>query len=129
MNSSSEEKKINLLLVDDEIMVIKAILRLLDKTKYTIHATTDPLEVPALLSAVRMDIVICDQNMPLLTGLEVCRKVRESQPSAVCILLSGNFDARVYHPADMALIDYFVRKPWDNFELLSAVDSASGRLQ
>jgi DNA-binding NtrC family response regulator len=125
-----EEAKHNLMLVDDEIMVIKALMRILDKTKYNIYYTIDPLQAIEILSATRMDIIICDQSMPNMTGLELCVKTMESQPSAIRILMSGNLDQNIdINAVKEGLIYSCIRKPWDNSEFIAILNDSINRLQ
>jgi serine/threonine-protein kinase len=62
--------------------------------------------------------VVSDQRMPGLTGVELLRKVRASQPNAVRMLLTGYADLQaLVGSINEGEIFRYVKKPWDNDEL------------
>jgi response regulator RpfG family c-di-GMP phosphodiesterase len=71
------------------------------------------------------DVVICDYAMPGQDGIEVLRALRELQPDAVRILISGVADMDVLvNAVNKAGVSYFVGKPWHDYELRIAIDRA-----
>lgn len=61
----------------------------LEELGYEITATTDPLEALTLFSNDRFDLLITDYKMPKLDGLELIRRVRQTNSEVPIILISG----------------------------------------
>lgn len=119
------KKKYNLLIVDDEIMVIRSILRVLNRDEYNIFYTADPLEAPDILSSNTIDLMISDQRMPNMSGLELLMTARTVSPSTVRILMSGYSDIDIVIAAiNDGKIYKYITKPWNNDKLIETVESA-----
>ena len=69
-------KKTNILIVDDSPSMIKTIQTLLEKHLYKIFTTKNPLEALSLVQKLNIDIVISDYNMPKMNGIELLRELR-----------------------------------------------------
>ena len=110
--------KICVLIIDDDDEVRTAVRRSLHMPGCTVHEACDGPEGLKLLADVEVDAVVSDFNMPGPNGLEVLAEVRELQPAALRVLLTGNADV---HLAVRALNDgaihRFLLKPWDHFDL------------
>lgn len=119
------EQKGSLLIVDDETLVIRSLIRVLGEERYAILSTSDPEEALATLRGTAVDVIICDQRMPEMTGLELLMKAREISPGTVRILMSGYSDIKIVIAAvNEGRIFQYIDKPWDNGKLLEAVDNA-----
>lgn len=79
------------LFVDDEKRVLNS-MRALFRRDYDLHLTTDGEEAIRIAEAEGVDVVIADQRMPGLSGVEVLGEVRRRAPAAVRILLTGYAD-------------------------------------
>lgn len=120
-----EDKKYNLLIIDDEIMVIRSIMRALDNTSSNIFYTTDPTKMIDILDKTPIDIIISDQRMPEMTGLELLMKAKEVCPSAIRILMSGYSDIDIVIAAiNEGRIFQYISKPWDNDKLVETINNA-----
>lgn len=69
--------KYKILLVDDDIGVINSIIRIIDKFKYDLLFTTEPEKAFEILQNGDIDILICDQKMPNVSGIEVINFARK----------------------------------------------------
>jgi PAS domain S-box-containing protein len=80
-----------ILVVDDESMIRDLATQVLGRRGYEVTTAVDGLEALDLFgpSGDRFDLVILDQTMPNLTGIEVLREIRERVPAAKVILSSG----------------------------------------
>lgn len=122
------------IVVDDDPNVLKALERELDKTftqgcfgLYKLEVHSFDRTEPALLEAHerQFDVVISDYAMPFASGIEFLRMFRDVQPDAVRILISGKADVDVLVEAvNVAGISHFIGKPWHDYELRSAIDQA-----
>ena len=79
------------LFVDDEKRVLNS-MRGLFRREYDLLLTTDGAEAVQLVSDNDVDVIVADQRMPGLSGVEVLGKVREVSPRTVRILLTGYAD-------------------------------------
>jgi CheY-like chemotaxis protein len=78
-----------ILLVDDNLNGLVARRSVLEELGYDITATTDPFEALTLFASHRFDLLITDYKMPRLDGLELIRKIRQSNSDVPIILISG----------------------------------------
>jgi|SRR6056297_239222 len=83
--------KPKVLFVDDEKRVLNS-MRALFRRDYELHLTTDGAEAIRIAEQESVDVIIADQRMPGLSGVEVLGEVRHRAPSAVRILLTGYAD-------------------------------------
>ena len=115
---------LRILLVDDEARILRALKALF--RDYETFETTNPLEAASLAKQHDVDAVICDQRMPEKTGVEVLRDIKELQPRALRILLTGYSDLKaVIGSVNDGEVFRFVHKPWDNTELKALVSEAA----
>lgn len=83
--------KAKVLFVDDEKRVLNS-MRGLFRRHYELFLTTDGAEAVELVKRHDIDVIVADQRMPGLSGVEVLGKVREASPRTVRILLTGYAD-------------------------------------
>jgi EAL domain-containing protein (putative c-di-GMP-specific phosphodiesterase class I)/CheY-like chemotaxis protein len=108
----------SLLLVDDESQVAAVLVRMLESEGYHILAANSAAEGFELLAANRVGVIVADQRMPAMTGVEFLSRVRELYPETVRILLSGQADMSCLTDAiNSGAIFKFLTKPLENEEL------------
>jgi putative nucleotidyltransferase with HDIG domain len=107
--------KYNILIVDDEVQVIKSLKRILNSEPYCIYSTDSPEEAIKILQHNKVDVMISDQRMPNITGLELLKYSKRISPSTVRILMTGYSDIQiVISSINDGNIFYYISKPWDN---------------
>ncbi|MBI2981586.1 MAG: response regulator, partial [Deltaproteobacteria bacterium] len=73
-------------------------------------------------------LVVADQNMPNVTGIDFLKQVREISPQAVRAILSAYGDAELKKEAfDKAQISAYLEKPWNRQEIQSFIESSYNR--
>src|SRR5258706_15175104 len=89
-SDTSEEivRKPSLLFVDDEPSILTA-LRVVFRTGYDVTVTTDGFEAVELLKTKTFDVIVSDQRMPKMTGIELLRHAHDLAPNTVRVLLTG----------------------------------------
>lgn len=108
----------NVLCVDDEINVLSALSRLLRKETYRFLTAGHGAEGLAILEREPVQVVIADQRMPGMTGLEFLKQVKVRYPDTVRVVLSGTADVNVVLDAiNHGEVFRFVTKPWNDEEL------------
>jgi CheY-like chemotaxis protein len=114
-----------LLLVDDEPSILSALKRLLRRDGYQILTAGAGAEGLRVLAEHRVDVIVSDQRMPGMTGVEFLRTVRQLYPDTVRIVLSGFTELQTVTDAVNAGAIYkFLTKPWDDAQLRSHIQEA-----
>ncbi len=114
------------LFVDDEAALAAMAERMLSNLGYAVTAATEPERALEILAASpeAFDIVLTDQTMPKMAGLELAAWVREMRPDLPVVIMTG-FASRVDPEVAAALaIREVVRKPYSRRELAEAIDRA-----
>jgi eukaryotic-like serine/threonine-protein kinase len=123
--ASEDGKKPHVLFVDDDERILNG-LKAVFRQDYQVFTAVSGELALGLVNRFAMHVVVCDQRMPGLTGVEVLRKVRTLAPNAVRILLTGYTDlAALVGSINEGEIFRFVKKPWDNDELRKVLADAT----
>ncbi len=112
-----ELSKFPVLVVDDEADNLDAFRFTFGKT-FALHLASGADDALAILRAHDIAIIITDQRMPRMTGLELLRAARDIRPDAVGIILTAFTDVDVLiESINLGRIYRYVTKPWDSKEL------------
>lgn len=106
-------------IIDDEPMVTQSIKNFLSlETDYEVLPFNSPKEALDQLKGRPVDVIISDYLMPDINGIELLLQLKELQPQATRILLTGYADKENAIKAinDVGLYQY-IEKPWDNEDL------------
>lgn len=124
----------HIMLVDDEEGILKSIRRLLVATPISHGGVFYPVEVEMFSSPLEalerarhkaFDLFLVDYRMPGMDGVALLKAVREIQPNAARIILSGYADLNALVGAiNEAQIYRFLSKPWNDYELISTIGQA-----
>ena len=114
------------LIVDDEEMVVGLARDLLEMLGYTVTAFTDGPEALNLFASdpSRFDLIITDQNMPKLTGLELARSVLGIRNNIPIVLFTGDSSSTPPEMAEEAGIRGFIVKPFTVEKLAEVLQNA-----
>jgi signal transduction histidine kinase len=114
-----------LLIVDDEENVVRSLRRLFRGEDAQIRVATDPADALALLAEEPVTVVISDQRMPGMNGIEFLQRVKERSPATMRIMLTGFLDVGAAEQAvNSAEVYRFFLKPWNDDDLRITVRSA-----
>src|SRR5271155_4440877 len=114
-------KKHTVLVVDDEPDVVKSVQDLL-RLDYRVLGATRASDAMELMRREEIHLVMTDQRMPEMTGVEFLRKVRGEYPEAVRLLFTGYADIRaVIDAINQGNVYRYITKPWDPEELQSLI--------
>ncbi len=106
------------LLVDDEKSVTKALNRVLKNDFSAVHEAQSAAEALVILENNQIDIVISDYRMPEVNGSELLTQVHKLYPDILNLMLSGQADMEGFSQAlNDGAISKFLCKPWDNAKL------------
>lgn len=102
--------------VDDSEEVLSSLRRRLKGEPYELRLTDDPRRVLEWIAEGPVDLVLADQRMPALSGLELLETVRDCSPETALILMSGVPDSELELRRSELRRERFVPKPWDGDE-------------
>lgn len=115
-----QARKRTLLLVDDEDSVLSSLRRLLRAEGYQIVVARSGDEGLARLAEHDVDVILSDQRMPDMTGVEFLRRAKELYPDTVRMVLSGDTELQsITDAVNQGAVYKFLTKPCDD-ELLRA---------
>lgn len=119
--------KARVMIIDDDSGILAAVRRALarSRTPLVIEPFSDPDLALQRAEDVEFDVVISDYRMPAMDGMEFLSQMRALQPQCARMVLSGGADAAALVEAiNRCGIVRFLAKPWDDNELVLAVESA-----
>lgn len=118
------KKKYHLLYVDDEednLFAFKAVFRRYHQVSLALSGK----EALAILEKEKVDILISDQRMPHMTGVELLEIVREKHPNIIRMILTGYSDMNaIVNSINKGKIYHYFTKPWDFEEVKIVIDNA-----
>ena len=114
-----------LLVVDDEVRSQEALRRTLEED-FTVFTASGAAEAQRIMEREFVQIVLCDQRMPDVSGVEFLKQVRAQWPDAVRMIISGYTDAEdIIAGINEAGIWQYVLKPWQPDQLLLLLKGAA----
>lgn len=106
-----------ILIIDDEKDNLDALFRLL-RTQFQVTTTVSPFEALKLIQTETYHVIISDQRMPEMTGVELLEKAKKLKPDTTRILLTGYTDIEsVIDAINRGNIYRYISKPWDPEDL------------
>ena len=121
-NLALEQRGKRLLVVDDDPGILHLCARALDR--FDVTQATDGREALSLLRQSSFDIILSDIMMPNLSGLDLLRSVKETNPEQMVLLMTGYSEKEVILQALKAGADDFISKPVNLLQLRTAIDKA-----
>ena len=119
-----------ILIVDDEEQVRSALARLLEREGYTVTAVEGPTEALEALRQQPIKLVISDQNMPDMSGLQFFKLIRERHPHVCRIMLTADPERdTIIRAINEGEVYRFLPKPWSNTMLRVTVHFAFEEIQ
>jgi DNA-binding NtrC family response regulator len=113
------------LVVDDEQHMREALGRVLGDAGYSVITADSGEEALDLLRNRSADLLISDNNMPGMSGLELFKEARRLHPQMLRIMLTGDTNPELaVRSINEAEVYRFIRKPWNNAELRTIVELA-----
>jgi signal transduction histidine kinase len=115
-------KEIHVLFLDDEENVLNSVRRIFIDELYGVAVAHNYTEALEILSKEKIKVVLSDQRMPDITGVEFLHKVKEMDPNIVRILFTAYADLSATEKAiNISEVYRFINKPWHPDELKAAV--------
>lgn len=116
---------IKIQLLDDEPHILKALQRVLRPHHWEVHSFSDGQAALEALTEHEFAVIIADYQMPSLDGITYLQFAKQRQPHAIRMMLSAHGDRQSMMQAiNRAEVYRFLSKPWDDYEIETAVQSA-----
>jgi len=113
------------LFVDDEVNILKAVKRMLRHEPWEVICAPRPHEALELLDTTPAQVVVSDQRMPEMSGVDLLAAVRERHPDVVRMMLTGYTEMNVAVEAiNRGEIFRLITKPWNDEELKATLRQA-----
>jgi len=114
----------SILIIDDEIRSIETLERILDED-FDVHSANNIIEATAILEREWIQVVLCDQRMPDMTGVEFCAEIRERWPEVIRMIMSGYTDSEdIIAAINEGGIYQYISKPWHPEDVILKLNNA-----
>lgn len=124
MDSKPVDTAVRVLFVDDEPHILSALTRQFVEAPFATLTAPDGRTALDLLAAGPVTVIVTDNMMPGMTGIDLLSQVRERSPRTIRILLTGHADMNAAIRAINAGEVYkFITKPWDEEDLRTVIDN------
>ncbi|MGH0034745.1 MAG: HD domain-containing phosphohydrolase [Myxococcota bacterium] len=115
----------SVLFVDDEVNILKAIQRLLRHGSWNVLTASRPGEALETIEREGVQVVVTDQRMPEMSGVDFLAQVRERHPDMVRMMLTGYTEMTIAVEAiNRGEIYRLITKPWNDDELKATLRQA-----
>jgi DNA-binding response OmpR family regulator len=129
MDDQSMEKKVNILVVDDEALIRDNLASLLERSGFKVTVAIDGQDALDKLNHVGADLIVLDVMMPRMDGREALRQLRQNRNWIPVILLTQVGDAAERAMALEEGADDYLNKPFDTHELIARIKTVLRRVQ
>jgi FixJ family two-component response regulator len=127
LTNSAAPSESEVFVVDDEVLMLSAIERVLQQAGYAVQTFSSPLEFLRAVDRTRACCVVMDLEMPEASGLEVQAALRDHTFMGTVIFLSGRADVERTVAAMRGGAVDFLTKPFEARRLVEAVGDALAR--
>jgi DNA-binding NtrC family response regulator len=118
-----------ILLVDDEPEILFSLRGLL-RREFDLHTAQSGAEALEILRRQPIHVIMTDQRMPEMTGVELLRRARGECPEAIRLVFTGYADIKsVVDAINQGQIYRYLTKPWDPDELCAVLHEACAQYE
>ncbi len=122
---AKESTKISVLYIDDEVDNLNS-FKATFRRSFEVYTAESALEGKKILEANNIEIVLSDQRMPEMTGVEFFASLIEEHNDCMRILVTGYSDIKaVVDAINLGQVYRYISKPWDNEDLKIVIEQAS----
>lgn len=114
-----------LLFVDDEERILRS-LKMMFAAHYRVLTTTSGLDALEILRREKVHVLVSDQRMPVMWGVDLLRQARAVSPNTLRLLLTGYSDMEaIIGSINDGEVFRYINKPWKADELRQTIEEAS----
>ncbi|MCB0380824.1 MAG: response regulator [Flavobacteriales bacterium] len=122
---SKQSEKISVLYIDDEVDNLNS-FKATFRRNFEIYTAESAIEGKKILEEHDIEIVLSDQRMPEMTGVEFFASLIEEHNDCMRILVTGYSDIKaVVDAINLGQVYRYISKPWDNEDLKIVIEQAS----
>ncbi len=119
------QSKPHLLFVDDEVQILNT-MKALFRRQFLVSVATSGFAALKVLKDKETHVLVSDQRMPNMEGIDLLRMAKKVSPHTMRILLTGYADYKaVIGSINEGEVFRFINKPWDNDRLVKTVTQAA----
>ena len=119
-----EDKKINVLYIDDEINNINSFKASVRRI-FTVFTAESAAEGKIILDKEDIHVILSDQRMPKTTGIEFFQSILETHPDPIRILITGYTDINaVIDAINVGQVYKYLSKPWNEEDIKNFIYKA-----
>jgi len=123
--AEGERTRYTVLVVDDEENVLRSVERLFRREPYRLLTAASAEEALAAFEREPVHLVMADQRMPGMTGIQLIQRIREQHPEVMRVVFTGYIDMNTAIDAiNKGQVFRFVTKPWRDDDLKTVVRQA-----
>ncbi len=112
---------IRVLFVDDDPLVRSALRRVVRNEDYECWFAGDGEQALSIVAEEGIHVVVSDQDMPGMSGLQLLTVLRETLPLVARVLLTGQVRRELIEPVGGTVVQRLLGKPWENAELRAVI--------
>ncbi len=113
-----------ILLVEDDLILGETMVDILENESYNIIWARDGQDALDIIYNNNFDIYLLDFNIPLISGFELLKELRDSGDITPAIFITANIDIKVMKKGFEIGGDDYIKKPFDIDELLIRIEAA-----
>jgi DNA-binding response OmpR family regulator len=107
-----------ILIIDDDLVFVRLVAHALEQRHYKVETASDGYEGLSKFESIQPNLVLCDLNMPGLTGFQVLTKLRKLSDEVPIIVISGADKIQDAVEAMKCGAWDYLEKPIENFDIL-----------
>lgn len=116
------------IVVDDEPLMCDVVAEMInERCKRVIKCFSGPEAMSAFSKLAKVDLIITDMRMPIMSGLQFLERVRQIDPFIPVIIMTGYDDASIVQESLTSGVEEIIMKPFKKEELNSTIDRALWR--
>ncbi|OGF47457.1 MAG: hypothetical protein A2452_02950 [Candidatus Firestonebacteria bacterium RIFOXYC2_FULL_39_67] len=123
----TDKKETAILIVDDEEWIRDLLKDILETNGYRTKTAKNGTDAIKKIKQESFNVVICDINMPKLSGFDVLKQVRLIDSSIKIIMMTANGNEYYYNQCMSMGASGFIGKPFDMQEMLAAIEYSTGK--
>jgi eukaryotic-like serine/threonine-protein kinase len=118
------QERPKILFVDDEMRILSALTAVF-RLKYDVLVSTEGEQALQMVKEHRPHVIVSDQRMPVMLGIDFLRQARRIDPTSIRILLTGYSDlTAIIGSINDGEVFRFINKPWNNQEIRETIAQA-----
>ena len=118
-----------ILLADDDEAIREFVKLVLEHAGHKVDCAKDGFEAWSKITVVEPDLIILDEHMPEMTGLQLCEQLRRSGDTTPIVMLSGSYDTKTLLVAIRSGASDFIVKPVTQDEILARVSTTATKMK